>query len=558
MQQLRRLAPALALLLLALLGCNRGLWTPDEPREAEIGREMLLMPGVLPRLDGHPFLEKPPLYYWTLAAAYRLGGGPSALAARAVSVAAGAATLALLYRWTLLACAGAAAPAVVLMLATSLEFLVAWHWVLLDPLLMLATTAAAWAAWSLLTGPALHPWRRRCALYGALTVALWIKGPIGPLLIAAGLLCYLLIERPTDGWRRLWPLGGTLWLLLMFAALAFALAARGGGAALREWLYVNQVQRLLHPGATGHRQPWLYYVWTLPLTLLPWLPAALLALLAEARIARRQRASLARYGALMTLGMVLLLSLSASKRETYLLPALPMAFLWIGIRAHERCAAHGPARDSASPLQRALAGAQLCLILLLLPLAPLAAWIWLRRAAPERLSALAAPIGAALALASLAIATLLWVARRRPWRLRAAMPAAAVLADALLLALAGPALESTKNLAPFMGAVAQRLPPGNTLAAENADETLQAEVPFYTGRTLLALRRADIAPSTAGPGAGERHPPAAAVLPAWILIQSTGNGQDAPLPDNYHPIMRQSFGPGRSLALWHAAGARER
>ncbi len=26
------------LLLLALLGCNRGLWTPDEPREAEISR----------------------------------------------------------------------------------------------------------------------------------------------------------------------------------------------------------------------------------------------------------------------------------------------------------------------------------------------------------------------------------------------------------------------------------------------------------------------------------------------------------------------------------------
>ena len=67
-QRFGSLLPPLALTLLALLGCNRGLWTPDEPREAEISREMALAPGVIPTLNGQRFIEKPPLYYWTVAA----------------------------------------------------------------------------------------------------------------------------------------------------------------------------------------------------------------------------------------------------------------------------------------------------------------------------------------------------------------------------------------------------------------------------------------------------------------------------------------------------------
>src|SRR3984885_3516781 len=98
-QRLGQLLPALALLLLALLGCNRGLWTPDEPREAEISREMALAPGVIPTLNGQRFIEKPPLYYWVVAAAFRVSGGASVLAARAVSVLAGVATLLLLLHW---------------------------------------------------------------------------------------------------------------------------------------------------------------------------------------------------------------------------------------------------------------------------------------------------------------------------------------------------------------------------------------------------------------------------------------------------------------------------
>src|ERR1700722_1287664 len=66
-----------------------GLVGPDEPRYTAIARAMLQTGDwVTPRLYGQPWFEKPVLYYWAAAAAFRLFGVsefaarlPSALAA---------------------------------------------------------------------------------------------------------------------------------------------------------------------------------------------------------------------------------------------------------------------------------------------------------------------------------------------------------------------------------------------------------------------------------------------------------------------------------------------
>src|SRR5665213_4382533 len=103
---------------------------------------MALAPGVIPTLNGQRFIEKPPLYYWTVAAVYRLTGGASVLAARAVSVLAALGTLALLVVWGSAAHSRTCGWLSAMMLATSVQFVVSSHWVLLDPLLMLCTTVA--------------------------------------------------------------------------------------------------------------------------------------------------------------------------------------------------------------------------------------------------------------------------------------------------------------------------------------------------------------------------------------------------------------------------------
>src|SRR5579863_826257 len=368
-QRLGQWWPALALLLLALLGCNRGLWTPDEPREAEISREMALRPGVIPTLNGQRFIEKPPLYYWTVAAVYRLTGGASVLAARSISVLAGLGTLALLVLWGGAAHSRMSGWLAAFMLATSVQFVVSTHWVLIDPLLMLCTTAAAWAAWELLAKR--DNARLPLLFYLALVLALWIKGLVGPALIVAGLILYIAVDRPAH-WRRLRPIGGASVLLLAVLMLGLAIWNQGGAAAVWEWAYVNHVQRVLNPGITGHRQPLLYYAWTLPYAMLPWLMPLIEAL----RPAHWRRPDdPARYPALMSAAMLALLSLSVTKRETYLLPLLPLLFLWLGIRSHEWWQ-QWQGRDGRR--LGALWWLQVSMLCLYALGPPVAAWLWLR------------------------------------------------------------------------------------------------------------------------------------------------------------------------------------
>ena len=536
----------LGLALLAVLGCNRGLWTPDEPREAEISREMALAPSFIPTLNGQRFIEKPPLYYWVVAFAFRVTGAASVLAARAVSVAAGLATLLLLVHWGAAARSLRAGLIAASLLATSVQFMVSTHWVLIDPLLMLATTVAAWAAWQLLV-------RREDSgarpgllyvvlLYLALVLALWIKGLVGPALIVAGLALYVLTDRPRH-WRRLRPWTGVALLAAAVAVLALAIASQGGAAAVWEWAYVNHVRRLVDPlASSGHRQPPLYYLWTLPYAMLPWL----LPLIEALRPAQWRRGTLpgpvaspevGRYGALMGAGMLLLLSLSATKRETYLQPVLPLLFLWLGVRTEQWwlgwCQQGVRRLGLAFWLQVAL----LC-VYCLLP--PLAARVFVGR--------FSVPIVIALALAALPALVLVYLSaagereRAGAWALIAAFAGAGI-----FLALAPVVLNDIKDMGPFVQAVGRRLPPGQPVYAVNVDETLAAEIGFYTGRRALAVDPQSLPQP----------------LPRWLLVQDNHEaspaapaaaGRPAPAP-GYLLVAERAFGPRRSLALWQARDA---
>ena len=78
------LALVLALLVLRLGGVP--LLGPDEPRYARVAVEMQRSgEWVTPTLQGEPWLEKPPLYYWLAGGAFRVLGETEA-AARVPSV----------------------------------------------------------------------------------------------------------------------------------------------------------------------------------------------------------------------------------------------------------------------------------------------------------------------------------------------------------------------------------------------------------------------------------------------------------------------------------------
>ena len=69
----RSLALLIALPALLLYPCLKfHLLEPDEGRYAQIAREMLQRgEWIVPHLQGEPYLDKPPLFYWLVMLSYR-------------------------------------------------------------------------------------------------------------------------------------------------------------------------------------------------------------------------------------------------------------------------------------------------------------------------------------------------------------------------------------------------------------------------------------------------------------------------------------------------------
>ena len=59
---------------------------PDEPRYAQVAREMLLRGDLItPTLGGHLWFEKPPLLYWMMVASFKTFGLSEWSARRSIS-----------------------------------------------------------------------------------------------------------------------------------------------------------------------------------------------------------------------------------------------------------------------------------------------------------------------------------------------------------------------------------------------------------------------------------------------------------------------------------------
>ena len=510
------------LLAISFLGLARDLWTPDEPREAEIAREMWLAPTIVPRLNGERFIEKPPLYYWTVAAAYSVLGGPSAAAARAVSALAAFGTLAIVLFWGGRMFSPIVGLAAAVGLATSAQFMWTSHWIVMDSLLMLFTTAALWAAHELLQGGASR--NVLLAFYAAVLAALWTKGPIGPVLVAGGLLVYAATRRSFAVLAPLRPFAGAAFVLLMTAGVAAAIAADSGWDAVYEWVYVNHVERVTNPVTTGHDQPLLYYLWTLPVAVFPWwLPFGALFRPRAWTGAKTPWHDSKLFLAAAALGMVLLLSVPATKRGLYLMPALPPLLLLLAAVAAEWW------MSAASRLRGAVWLTQAALVALFAAVPAAAAVAYLRVTDAHAASFL---IAVALLVGALVMFSL---RGERPTAL-ATLATCSIAAAVGLLTVAAPLAAPRKDLSPFVAWVGAQVPSAETLyVTGEIDETLDGIVPFVTGRHAQAIGAAEIDASR----------------PRFVLVQGkNGASAAAALAAPYHRLASSELGTDRYLALW--------
>ena len=313
---------------------GRGLWTPDEPREADIAWRMSMQADrTLPVLAGAPFLEKPPLSYWLASGGIR-AFGDSAGAARAANLLYGLVTATAVAALALaLGVEGPAALLAALAVGSALTAYRVTSWLAPDACLLAGNALALWGLWR---GYRAAPGKDKALGYALMHVgaAIGFMAKSAPGWLVPGLAFVVLV-----GWERRWAelkrielYAGLLLQALIIGPWLLAVSRGAGGAdALRTLFWNNIVGRFTHLNApaeidytSGHRNTPGKYLFELPLYLLPWTLVAAAALVRSVRGVRAgsAEASAWRFSLACALPFLLILSLAATARDIYAAPAL--------------------------------------------------------------------------------------------------------------------------------------------------------------------------------------------------------------------------------------------
>jgi 4-amino-4-deoxy-L-arabinose transferase-like glycosyltransferase len=304
-----------------------GLIGADEPRYAQVAREMLERHDwITPILGGHPWLEKPPLYYWQGMLAYSLLG-VSDVAARIP----------------------AAFDATLLVIAVYLFFRRFRRGVEVDAALITASCAGvigyaraastdmalaaafgmgmlAWWAWRE-SGQQIY----LAMFYVCMALGMLAKGPVAPFLAAAVIVVFAFVAREFRFVLR------TLWLpgIALFCAIAlpwFVAVQIRNPLFFREFILQHNLARF-SSDLYHHRQPFWYYFPVTALAFVPWTVFVIAAFFRTVRIWYAERKSVSAepdlefqfslFASCWLVVPVLFFSISQSKLPGYILPVIP-------------------------------------------------------------------------------------------------------------------------------------------------------------------------------------------------------------------------------------------
>jgi 4-amino-4-deoxy-L-arabinose transferase-like glycosyltransferase len=306
-----------------------GLLGADEPRYAQVAREMFdRHDWVTPTLQGKPWLEKPPLYYWQAMVSYSIFGISDG-SARIAGAFDATLMIAAIYLFLKRFRAGLETDGA-LIAAGSAGIIGFARGASTDmPLTaMLAIALIAWYAW--------YESRRRPPLlifYSFVGLATLAKGPVAVFFAGVILVIFLALRRD---WSSI---ASSLWIpgVLLFGAFAapwyIAVQVRNP-EFFRVFILEHNLGRfgqdLYH-----HRQPFWFYVPVLLLALLPWTIWLVLAVAERFRLVWSERGaaftapedSWQLFLLIWLLVPVLFFSASQSKLPGYILPSIPAAAL---------------------------------------------------------------------------------------------------------------------------------------------------------------------------------------------------------------------------------------
>ena len=307
-----------------------GLIGPDEPRYAQVAREMLTRHDwITPTLGGKAWLEKPILYYWQAMLVYSVFGVsdwaarlPSAIDATLMVIAVYLFLRRFRPRMRLDGALMTASAAGIIAFARAAS---------MDMALAASFTIAllGWYAW--------HETNERKFLaifYAFLGVGMLAKGPVAPALAAVVVVLFAAAKGEWSLLKRILWLPGIL--LFCVVALPWYVAVQLRTPEFFRVFFLEHNLARFGTNLYRHHQPFWYYLPVALLELVPWITLIVAAIIEIAQAWRTEKREAARSEDAFSIFLgiwlfvpVVFFSISRSKLPGYILPALPAGTLLI-------------------------------------------------------------------------------------------------------------------------------------------------------------------------------------------------------------------------------------
>jgi 4-amino-4-deoxy-L-arabinose transferase-like glycosyltransferase len=360
-------------LILFFFNLNRwDLWNPDEPRYAQVAREMVDGGDwILMHYNGKVYGDKPPLFFWLIALSSYLWQGFTSFAVRFPSALFG--TLTILVTFLLGKTLYSARTGFLsgLILATSLEFAYLSTRANIDTTLTFFTTTSLFCFFKWYrevqdkrknkdevevevevegkdrnkveveveaedkgkdkTKFKEEDKRNNLYIYGfyvSMALATLAKGPVGfilPLLVS---LIYLLVRKDWNGFKAMRLLPGMVLFLALVCSWYLPAVLKGGQNYLEETLLTHSIIRFVE----GKKivKPFYYYFYDFPTEFLPWiffLPTGLAYGFSKGMVNKKKEFLFLLFWFIV---IFFFFFFSKGKRGIYLLPLYPAASIMVG------------------------------------------------------------------------------------------------------------------------------------------------------------------------------------------------------------------------------------
>lgn len=309
-----------------------GLLGADEPRYAQVARGMMERGDwVTPTLGGHPWLEKPPLYYWEAGLAYRLMG-VSDVSARIPSAFDATLLVVAVYWFFRKFRRGLEVDAA--LITASCAGIVGYARAASTDMPLASTFCIGMLSW--------WAWRKSgrrvylLSFYLFMGLGMLAKGPVAPFLAGAIIVLFSWLTREARLILK------TLWIpgVLLFCAVAlpwYVAVQLENPQFFREFILQHNLARF-STNLYRHPQPFWYYVPVMALAVVPWTVFVIVSLVESVCAWWVERKSATGglelqfriFAALWFLVPVAFFSLSESKLPGYILPAVPAGAVLLG------------------------------------------------------------------------------------------------------------------------------------------------------------------------------------------------------------------------------------